>query len=129
MSKYARTAVDAAQRCGHGVEPSDAWEQASIGVFGRGTSSQLKSCPRSAFLGLAGAGLIVGVPPGRYTRSESNVRYAVEAARHVLTTPGASPTASELWAIAMRGDTKRHNAQMDVVLGLHQAGLLRITDQ
>jgi hypothetical protein len=34
-------------------------------------------------------------------------------------------TPNALWRRVLGGESKRHNGQMDVVLGLHRAGLLK----
>ncbi len=122
--KYGAVAVRAAKMASEGVDPRDAWEAASSEVFAKGSPAQLKGCPRSAFLGLAGAGSIRGVPPGSYTRSALNVRYALEAADFLSRNPAFTGASVEVWE---RGVTRRpnvHNGQCDVVQALWSARCL-----
>ena len=50
MGKYGLVAVKAAGFVNDGKEPREAREIASCEVFLRGCSSQIKGCPRGAFL-------------------------------------------------------------------------------
>jgi hypothetical protein len=81
MSKYGLAAVEAVRLYTGGLakSPRDAWEEATSKLFGLRTSSQCKGCPRDAFLGLCGEGLVEGIEPGNYTRSRANKGYALEA--------------------------------------------------
>lgn len=109
--------------------PSDAWDQATTSIWGGGTSSQVKSCPRDAFLGLCEAGKVRGVSSGKYTRSLKNKDYAVEALNMLKANPSlVSLGELGLWRKVMisLGEPvdKVHNQQMDVVLTLFQNGLI-----
>jgi hypothetical protein len=110
--------------CRAGLSPSDAWRAATSAVFGMGTPSQVKGCPKDAFLGLASAGYLAGVPSGSYTRSLKNARYACEAAELLVQGKARSLSPPALWAQVMGGANKVHNSQMDVVLALWDAGLV-----
>ena len=127
MGKYGAAAVEAANLCRHGLaeSPLDAWEQATARLFGLGTSSQCKGCPKGAFLGLCEEGLVEGVEPGHYTQSWDNKRYAVDAVAILRQRPWLSGNQSRLWAEVMAGETKKHNSQMDVVTALWNAGLIQ----
>lgn len=122
LSKYGTVAVEAARLSRSGVLPSDAWDLASSSIFCAGTSSQVKGCPRGAFLGLASAGLLRGVKSGNYTRSKKNAHYAVEAAGYLLRNPDFIGNPAELWSIVMNGLSTVHNSQMDVVIALWRTG-------
>lgn len=85
-----------------------------------------KGCPRNAFLGLCEAGDILGIPPGRYaTRSRSlNKTYALDAVACLRKSSTPLPRAMSLWQQVV-GSGKKHNEQMNVVLALWEAGLIR----
>ena len=83
-----------------------------------------RNCPRCAFLGLCGEGLVKGIPSGPYTRSKLNKRYAVDA---VLLLSGRTALADDprqLWQLVIGGAPKVENAQMDVVVALWKRGLI-----
>lgn len=131
MGKYGQAAVKAVSLVNGGprLDPIRAWNRATSVLFGSGSTSQKKSCPRDAFLGLCQAGLVRGVPAGQYTRSQDNAGYAVAAARLLHQNASlANLSCPQLWArvlqhVGMRG-SKTHNGQMDVVLSLFQNSLL-----
>ena len=121
MSKYGKAACLATQKVRNGSSPKDAWEDSVKAIFPEQAPSRNKSCPRCAFLGLAGAGLIIGVPPGNYTRSRDNARYAVNAAYLLRECPRLYIKANILWRCIMSNEEnteKAHNNQMDVVMAL-----------
>lgn len=111
-------------------DPSDAWDQATTSIWGGGTSSQVKSCPKNAFLGLCEAGKVREIKSGKYTRSRKNKKYAVKAA-DMLKANSSIVRLGEmgLWRKVMKslGEAldKVHNQQMDVVLTLFQKGLIQ----
>ena len=110
--------------------PGDAWETGTTSVFGKGSSSQVKSCPRDAFLGLCEAGLVRGVTSGQYTRSTKNKAYAVKAAKMIKAQPSLSGKGEiDLWRKVMHAlgesPAKTYNQQMDVVLTLFQNGFIQ----
>ena len=57
-SKYAKVALQAASLASTGTSPVSAWKTAAAEVFSSSPSGERKSCPKSAFLGLAEAGEI-----------------------------------------------------------------------
>jgi hypothetical protein len=81
MNKYGKAAVRAVKmyREKRVASPQEAWEKATVELFGSGTPSQIKSCPKDAFLGLCQDGRIEGIPRGEYTRSKKNKDYAITA--------------------------------------------------
>jgi hypothetical protein len=130
LNKYAHCAIEAVGliASSKAASPRQAWEQSSSAVFGKGTSSQQKGCPRDAFLGLCEAGFVQGVAPGKYCNSILNKQYAVSAVQLLRKKPGAEVAPTELWGLVLRGNTKVHNSQMDVVLGLWNSGLISADD-
>nr|WP_051348398.1 hypothetical protein [Peribacillus kribbensis] len=61
MGKYGTAAVQAAELLINFTckTPIDAWNEATTEIFGRGTHSQKKGCPKGAFLGICEAGLLM----------------------------------------------------------------------
>ena len=123
FAKVAILATHEAQKTG---DPIIAWQNASVTVFGKGTSQQLKGCPKNTFLGLCEAGKIKGIPEGNYTRSLKNKSYAIKAAE-ILSEQGLM-NPRDLWKKVLiqlnKNLSKKHNAQMDVVLALYKNNLL-----
>ena len=127
MGQYGTAAVEAVRLYSRGLarSPPDAWEQATSRLFGRGTSSQRKGCPRNAFLGLCEEGLVKGVEPGNYTQSQKNKRYAIDAVAVLQQRPSLAGNRNLLWSEVLAGESKKHNSQMDVVIALWDAGLIK----
>lgn len=126
MNKYAQAAVDAVKLSSHdkSLSPRDAWDQTTTRIFGPGTSSQRKGCPRDAFLGLCEEGLVAGIPAGDYCRSTENKRYALAAFSLLKQNAALSRQPKLLWERVMEGENKVHNSQMEVVIALWNANLL-----
>lgn len=128
MKKYGVAAERAAKMLGKDttLDPREAWERATIEVFGEGTSLQVKGCPRGAFLGLCSAGLVEGVEPGTYGRGSKNAGYAVAAIAELRRSPELVEDPDTLWRRVPKDDpNKASNSQMDVACGLWRAGLIR----
>ena len=90
MNKYGLAAVKAAELLSSdykGESPNKAWDIATSELFGKGTSSQMKVCPKNAFLGLCEEGLIKGVTQGNYTNSKKNKDYATRAVEYLIKNP------------------------------------------
>ncbi len=73
-NKYGQAALIAVKSKG---QPADRWLEATAVVFPRSPSSQIKSCPKGAFLGLCEEGVVQGIESGTYTTSTDNKRYAL----------------------------------------------------
>lgn len=112
MGKYGQVAVRAAKYVKEGNSARSAWETASCEIFERGSASQIKGCPKNAFLGLFAEG------------QGKNAEYAQTALRYLKSNPNKNVAADELWRIVMSGTPKVHNQQMDVVLSLYKEGLI-----
>jgi len=97
--------------------PEKAWESAIAEVT---TSRSVRAtyCPKNAFLGLCEAGVIAGIPAGRYGAPvpNKNGQYALEAWRVLQSEPYLSDDKTALWARLNGPDTQ--NGQMDVVVDL-----------
>ena len=125
MSKYGDAAVRAVKFYAGLVDsPQEAWDRATSDVFGGGSSSQKKGCPRNAFLGLCEEGLVRGFSKGPYTRSRKNKEYALRALALLRNRQNLANDAGELWRGVLNGQEKQHNSQMDVVIALWNNGLL-----
>lgn len=106
--------------------PLEAWKIA-IKRQTKSASSQLKGCPRDAFLGLCSEGLVVGISPGNYTSSERNKSYVVCAVSELKRCPELANNKSGLWSRVVE-DGKAENSQMDVVCSLWKSGLIIKSD-
>ncbi|KWX72142.1 hypothetical protein AMQ84_26005 [Paenibacillus riograndensis] len=120
MNKYGKAAIRATQLILSG-EVSFVDEAWNIAITENSTTKP-KACPRSAFLGLCEAGLIKGVQQthvNKPLRDDTNKNHAIEAV--VLLSENdvfSSYTSLQLWRAIMKGNSKSHNFQMDVVLAL-----------
>ena len=81
VCKYGKSALRAVEliRNNYINDPKEAWEKSTIEIFGKGSASQQKGCPRGAFLGLCEEGMVKGVPAGDYCTSQKNKTYAIKA--------------------------------------------------
>ena len=116
-NKYGEVAIKVAIAKGN---PEENWKTEVKKAFSDSISSQKKSCPKSAFLGLCEEGLVKGIPDGKYTRSIDNKAYAVKAIDILRSNTKTTYTPKELWAkvkIELSIEIA-HNSQMDVVLAL-----------
>lgn len=127
MSKYAEMARRAVglMLWDPEIDPGEAWVRAGEVVFPDSASSQDKGCPKSTFLGFCEEGLIPGAPAGSYTRSVLNKQYGLRALNAVRRNPRLFENEDQLWAIATDGSGIRQNAQLDVLRGLWDLGLIR----
>lgn len=124
MTIYGKAAVLATkmQHDGECGSPIAAWSKA-VKMATKSKHSQVKVCPRNAYLGLCSMGLVRGVSRGEYTNSKENSEYAVEIVI-LLNDCSESTTASksEMWSIVAPGVA--HNGQMDVALALWEEDLI-----
>ena len=87
-----------------------------------------KGCPKETFLSLCEAGVVLGIPPGVYCKSDENRKYALTALVVLRTNCNRHYSSEELWQEVLKQlgiSQKRHNQQMDVVLVLWNEGFLR----
>jgi hypothetical protein len=126
MPSYGDVAVRAVTLIRQGVErsPANAWDTAVAEIFPNSKSSQEKSCPRSAFLGLCESGRVQGVSAGTYTRSKKNKDYALLAIDLLKRNPGLVGDLKLLWNTVLAGATKEPNHQMTVVAALWEKNLV-----
>lgn len=130
MAKYGAVALRAVELLRHDPNhsPADAWRKAATETFSNSPASRVKGCPKAAFLGLCEDGLVAGVPARPCGAGTDNKAYAVEAVRILVRNPSiAAEGAAPLWRRVMNGREKAPNKQMDVVLALWDAGLIKRT--
>lgn len=112
------------------ISPIEAWQITAQKIFPNSLSSQVKACPKNTFLGLCEAGMLDGIPAGKYTGSALNKMYALIAVELLLHNTVLPITSRELWKETLRAcdvdGSKVYNYQMDVVLGLWENGLINI---
>lgn len=119
MGIYGKAAVGAVELFVQGglASPEEAWNRA-IEKETKSCESRKKSCPRNAFLGLCEEGLIEGIPPGSYTDSVLNKKYALLAIDLLRQNSVLASSSMGLWRAVMAGEEKVPNSQLDVVIGL-----------
>jgi hypothetical protein len=122
INKYGLTALKSAQNYEDSYSIVEIWSRSAKEVFDT-KSAQEKGCPKNTFLGLCEEGLVKGIPKGKYTRSEKNKNYALNAVSILKNNPNKVYSPKELWDKLELGN-KRSNSQMDVVLALWENGLI-----
>jgi hypothetical protein len=122
INKYGLTALKSAQNYEDSYSIVEIWSRSAKEVFDT-KSAQEKGCPKNTFLGLCEEGLVKGIPKGKYTRSEKNKNYALNAVSILKDNPNKVYSPKELWDKLELGN-KRSNSQMDVVLALWENGLI-----
>jgi len=117
-NRYGEAAIMAVRQVASvGLTPADRWERAMEKVYPTSPGARKKAGPRSAFLSLCEAGLVKDIPAGRYTKTQDNKPYAVQAV--ALLIEGAQRwSVSTLWQKVTDGADTVHNGQMDIVLAL-----------
>lgn len=120
MSKYGEAAVKTVQYIKENQleSPKTAWEIITKEIFGEGTASQKKGCPKTTFLGLCGTGIVSGIPKGAYTTSQKNKKYGLKALELIRKNPDLIQDKKTLWLETIGHEKKVHNSQMDVVIEL-----------
>jgi hypothetical protein len=126
MSRYAKAALNAVKRIENGARPQLAWENATIELFGKGSSFQRRGCQKGAFLGLCEEGLVKGVPKGSYlanSAANKNKRYTL-AALELLKQEQAIPKDRRIFWQRVPGTPDAMNGQLDVLFTLAEAGYI-----
>jgi hypothetical protein len=124
---YGRAAVLAAEIvASRGFSPRDAWDFA-IAKLTDSPSSQNEGCPRSAYLGLREAGLVVGIGPGEYASRQNsvNARYARDAHQLLRSDPALGLDKKKLWNLVPAPKAGSDQGEMDVVIALWNRRFLR----
>jgi Family of unknown function (DUF6979) len=125
MQTFGRVAVLATQIAASGNTPPERAWRLAVAQVTKSPTMRAKGCPRSAYLGLCEAGRVAGIPAGRYASRPGgdNARYALEAYELIRSDPTLD--AKSLWAKIPSRTAANQNNQMDVVVALWSAGLLR----
>ncbi|RXT00973.1 hypothetical protein [Ammoniphilus sp. CFH 90114] len=125
MGSYGKAAGRAVQYLhSNQYTPREAWNRATIELFGEGTSRQQKGCPRGAFLGLCEEGLIKGVEQGKYSHSLKNKHYAVMAVELLKMNMDLINDKKKLWNLVTNESGISQNHQLDVVISLWKEGYI-----
>ena len=117
MSKYVKAAKLAVKKSRLGIDPTNAWKIAVKEIFPNSSSSQDKSCPKLAFLGLVADGRVGGIAERSDIDISLNGKYAINAHDYLIQNPEFDGSPKDLWNRIIK-DGKAHNQQMDVVLEL-----------
>jgi hypothetical protein len=127
MGQYGEAAVSATQCFLRSERTSirDSWDWA-ISQLTPSPSSRKKACPRDAYLGLCEAGLVRGIPAGKYGTPINNIngRYAVDAYKILQMEPNLKANKKMVWSRIPERSAANENGQLDVVLSLLENGLL-----
>src|SRR5260370_15417165 len=125
MGKFGQAAILATECvASKGLAPREAWDF-GIAQLSASASSQVKSCPRNAYLGLCEAGVVVGIKAGPYgAPNNKNGQYALNAYRILKSNPNRPPANTALWTQATAPDVLVENQQIDVVVSLWKRALL-----
>jgi hypothetical protein len=129
MNKYGVVALKAVEllRMNEQSEPLATWNEVASEVFGVGSSSQRKGCPKNAFLGLCEAGMVKGIERGndaKRSASQKNKGYAIRAVQLLKVKPELADDKVKLWKEVVGDVHLTHNSQMDVVIALWTNNLI-----
>ena len=116
MNKYAQIATIAIEYINKGLSAEQAWEKSSCEIFTRGSASQVKGCPKNAFLGL--------FSNDNKINHNKNALYARKALSILKENPNKRFSQKELWSL-VTDEPKTHNSQMDVVFALWNKHLIK----
>lgn len=120
-NNYGEVAIRAIQIYKKENSLRESWSLAAKEIFDS-ESSQKKSCPKSAFLGLCEEGLVKGVKSGNYLKSKKpnlNKKYALVTIN--ILSKKTNFSKKELWNKVREElflGEKSHNSQMGVVFAL-----------
>ena len=125
--KYGNAAVLAVEFFSVGMAntPVEAWDRAIAEYFPHSKSAREKSCPRAAFLGLCETGAVKHIPAGNYTSSQKNKQYALKALAFLEKDESLREHKNMLWSKVLNGKPRKPNEQMDVVVSLWNAKMIR----
>ena len=127
MQKYGEVAVLAVQKLqdGTSIDPKEACDNAAKIIFPASPESQTKGCPKNAFIGLCNNGLVSGVSAKHENMEQNkNAIYSCKAVEQLKQNKYLTTQPELLWK-KVAGNTKSSNSQMDVVIALWNAHLLR----
>lgn len=119
MGRFGQVAIKAVELIEKNLKlsPAEAWEKANKEILGGMKDPHDLSC-KNTFLGLCEEGLVKGVLPGKYTKSQMNKFYAIKAVKLLKEEPLLDENLAVLWLKVLDGNTKKQKSQMDVVHSL-----------
>ena len=123
MGQYGRAAVRAAEMLeqSKSPDPEAAWRRA-IAHETTSAESRKKPCPRGAFLGLCGCGVVRGVEAQPQYVPSKNGEYALRMLEAIRTDSDITSDRKRLWRIAVGHPGKHENGQVDVVTTMWNEG-------
>ncbi|RFC35279.1 MAG: hypothetical protein DID92_2727744130 [Candidatus Nitrotoga sp. SPKER] len=127
LNKYGIAAVMAAQYCqsNAAIAPSFAWRFALAKLFTNSRLVRQELYPRCSFLGLCESGLIIGIPKGKYCSSIMYKGIATRAIFLLRTNSSLVDDELKLWQSVTRGAHIAPHQEMQVVIALWKAGLIK----
>lgn len=126
MGQHGRIAHHVVRRVvADGVSPDKAWAEVAAELYPKHPALQNCGSACSTFLGLCAAGLVVGVPAGKYEFSARDKNYGLEAVKILEEEPTLAFDQDTLWRHVLNGRSIRHSFQMDVVCTLFRADLIQ----
>ena len=126
MGQYGEVAVEAVRLIiEKKIPPLRAWNSASVNIVASAMSIK-KGCPRKAFLGLCGAGLLNIAFESDFNVDAAigshNGQYAITAVKKLKDHAELAESKQHLWVQVLQclnaEIDKKHNGQMDVVISL-----------
>jgi hypothetical protein len=100
------------------------WKNA-LKMFTNKVSSQEKGCPRDTFLGLCEEGLLApAIPCKKYTDSEKNKSYGLQALEVLRKKPELADSPTALWN-SIKTSAENEQGQMGVVIALWKEKLIK----
>ncbi len=122
-NRYGEAALKAVRMdtAGKAITPRERWDRAVKTLYPNTLAGQKKGAPRTAFLSLCEAGLVLGIPAPNHPSQKRN-SHATQAV--ALLAAGTHTTVTQLWKEVTQGEAIPHAGQMDVVLALWKNGLL-----
>lgn len=106
-------------------DPNEAWDVAGKIIFPTSPDLQTKGCPKNAFVGLCNNNLVSSVSViQKNAKQNKNAIYACKAVEPLKQNKYLTTQPELLWE-KVAGNTKSSNSQMDVVIALWSANLLR----
>jgi len=138
MNQYAQVAINTviASRNSKKIV-NDLWDLEATNIIAK-ESTRRKSCPKGAFLGLCENGNVAGINSGKYTSSNKNKQYAIDAL-NILKNHKNNPNRPMnpntinscffsidpivLWNM-LPNRPETHNSQMYIVCELWNSGLI-----
>ena len=102
------------------TDPEKAWKRA-IQVYTHSPKTQIKSCPKNAFVDLCASGYIKGIKKQNDIALSENGKISIEAINILKTDNWKIKSKSKFWS---ENFNRSHQGQLDVILALKENNLL-----